>query len=607
MAESGDSEGIGEWTIITNKLDENQASSLNEKETRMDENNCPEIKDMENTNQLSINNEQEASISNVEKSINENFGSDIDDNLSYPDISTDSSKSCSLDSYELYRESTPSSISGTSESSFSIIDQPCAGCSLTPDILEGINEDLIDLSVVSSIQEELPPDIDLKPGRRHYVHTPNIHLNRWLNLIALLSAALVLGLGVGNFIGMSRQWWHEREIARNQVLKLKQLQDELVLCIKEKSEINYKLYNLHEEFSDKGLNTLFKINDQLNISEKFNIPKSKNINWHLQEQNIFQAQEIKIHQLQEENNELQGTLQCLTNHIESNLNSQILDKNRKEDLKAVSLNEKVKTVKDHINQMISENEELKTAVARLRYGKPLIPINIENNKTLYYDNTDLHNTTDNNTFTIVYNYWKEKFPALTYDFNWMDSYLRQDNQDTKSFNVAINNVLSNLFSQVSFLTEDIYNKYNIHEIQMNIKNKLAELENFSTTFCGTECTHTINKTTKKMKEMIYIAIHKCKNAIKKFKDNEKPYEFKTKKLYSKLSEIFKKLDHKWFEFKERWSKMNKKEEKTSKYKKDKYSHFSKTDYKHKSKETNFVPHGYVEKYSNVKRITGQGM
>ncbi|XP_023226863.1 putative histone-lysine N-methyltransferase 1 isoform X1 [Centruroides sculpturatus] len=611
MAESGDSDSVGDWTIITDKLDENQISSQNETVTRMDDASCPDTNNMENTDKSSISNEEEQFVPIEDKPLNnsESFNYDGDDNLSYPDISSGSSKSYSFDSYELYRESSPSSISATSDSSFSIIDQPCAVCPLTPDILEGINEDMIDLSVVSSIQEELPPDIDLKPGRRHYVHTRNIHLNRWLNLIALLSAALVFGLGIGNFIGMSRQWWHEREIARRQVLKLKQLQDELVLCIKEKIEIDQKLMNLHKEFSNNGLYSYPGINEQINSSMQFDIKRNKDINQHLQKENIFQAQEVKIYQLQEENHELRDTLHCLTSQIESRWSSRT-DENRKDELKVVSINEKINNVKDHINQMISENEELKTAVARLRYGNPLIQI--ESNTTFYNDNNnnnDLQNNTQNNTFTIVYNYWKEKFPTLTYDFNWVESYLRHDNQDTKSFNTAINDVLSSLFNQVNFLTEDIYNKFNIQEIRMNVKNKLAELENFSSSFCGTDCSHAINKTTKKMKEMIYIAIQKCKKAIQKFKDNEKPYEFKTKKLYSKISEIFKKLDQKWSDIKEHWSKKNRKEEKIHKYKKDKYSYHSKTDYKfkEKSKETNFVPRTYVEKYSNVKRINGRGM
>ncbi|XP_076338068.1 uncharacterized protein LOC143240096 isoform X2 [Tachypleus tridentatus] len=123
----------------------------------------------------------------------------------------------------------------------------CNVPNLTPEIdynnfmnnegIEVINEDLSDASSLSPIREELPADVDMKPGVKHYVHTRNTRLNVILNLIVALAVTAVIGLGVGHFLGWSNQWWYQKQVTRSQVLKLKQLEEELIQCMKQENQL----------------------------------------------------------------------------------------------------------------------------------------------------------------------------------------------------------------------------------------------------------------------------------------------------------------------------------------------------------------------------------
>ena len=73
---------------------------------------------------------------------------------------------------------------------------------------------------------------------RAYVHTPNTVLNGKLNLILILTVATVIGLGIGHFIGWSNQWRQQKQLSMGQVIKLKQLQDDLLVCMKNQDTFN---------------------------------------------------------------------------------------------------------------------------------------------------------------------------------------------------------------------------------------------------------------------------------------------------------------------------------------------------------------------------------
>ncbi|XP_054156413.1 bromodomain and WD repeat-containing DDB_G0285837-like isoform X2 [Oppia nitens] len=95
---------------------------------------------------------------------------------------------------------------------------------------DSLNEDLSETSSLN--YRELTTEVQLKRGTRAYVHTRNSGLNGKLNLVLILSLSAVIGLGIGHFIGWSNNRHHQhRHLSMGQVIKLKQLQDELVVCM----------------------------------------------------------------------------------------------------------------------------------------------------------------------------------------------------------------------------------------------------------------------------------------------------------------------------------------------------------------------------------------
>lgn len=70
---------------------------------------------------------------------------------------------------------------------------------------------------------------------RAYFHQPNTVLNGKLNLILILTITAVVGLGIGHFIGWSNVYSRQQQLSLGQVIKLKQLQDDLLMCMKEQA------------------------------------------------------------------------------------------------------------------------------------------------------------------------------------------------------------------------------------------------------------------------------------------------------------------------------------------------------------------------------------
>jgi len=91
-------------------------------------------------------------------------------------------------------------------------------------------QDDTDLSAFCSSKDELPSELDVKCVKT-YTHTPNPKLNFALNLLLVLSITMVVGLGVGHFIGWSSRWMHQRQLHQSHIAKLKALQEELVDCL----------------------------------------------------------------------------------------------------------------------------------------------------------------------------------------------------------------------------------------------------------------------------------------------------------------------------------------------------------------------------------------
>ncbi|XP_022244288.1 uncharacterized protein LOC106461577 isoform X2 [Limulus polyphemus] len=97
------------------------------------------------------------------------------------------------------------------------------------------NEDLSDTSSVSKIPEGPSYNVDLRPSHRCYVNTPKIRLNFTLSMVAVFAMTTVIGLGVGNYLGWSHQWVHSSQVTLDPTDELKQMQNELLQCLREEN------------------------------------------------------------------------------------------------------------------------------------------------------------------------------------------------------------------------------------------------------------------------------------------------------------------------------------------------------------------------------------
>ena len=57
-------------------------------------------------------------------------------------------------------------------------------------------------------------------------------------LILILTLSVVIGLGIGHFVGWNDQIEKHKQLTMGQILKLKQLQDDLLNCLNQQKELN---------------------------------------------------------------------------------------------------------------------------------------------------------------------------------------------------------------------------------------------------------------------------------------------------------------------------------------------------------------------------------
>ncbi|KAL8590690.1 hypothetical protein ACOMHN_062753 [Nucella lapillus] len=90
------------------------------------------------------------------------------------------------------------------------------------------NLDLGDLSAVNDLG-----DLPVVRGdvERHYIHCNNQQLNGRLNHVVLAMLVLALGLGLGHWIGSTREHFSQLEIQLSQMKRLHQMQDEYMQCL----------------------------------------------------------------------------------------------------------------------------------------------------------------------------------------------------------------------------------------------------------------------------------------------------------------------------------------------------------------------------------------
>merc|ERR1719510_1724888 len=84
---------------------------------------------------------------------------------------------------------------------------------------------------------ELYPSQELDPGyhaiqtEKVYKHDKNLQVDHFLTAILILAMALVIGLGIGHFLGLSERLEVQEMFENSQEERLDNLQDDLVTCI----------------------------------------------------------------------------------------------------------------------------------------------------------------------------------------------------------------------------------------------------------------------------------------------------------------------------------------------------------------------------------------
>lgn len=299
----------------------------------------------------------------------------------------------------------------------------------SPDNGSSSAEDQLDLSDSNSLRHELPDDLNIE-CIRSYRHTPNQQLNVTLNMLLALSITTVIGLGIGHFIGWSSQWIRQNHIQQSQILKLKMLQDELVTCLQrqhlaqplsegvidfsyykpcfeqaeywrhqfnellsenddlrdmvmDKNQGSYcrEVTEIGDEYQKMKLNLLHKQLDHIETLKQFELVKRderesreqvkllKDENHDLKTKldtdggDTAEDQRVMCH-LMKENAKLRLTLNDLQPQIQEDVVGE-----PKDDIIQVE----VGSLRQKINQLQLENEDLRQVIVRLRYGKPPAP------------------------------------------------------------------------------------------------------------------------------------------------------------------------------------------------------------------------------------------
>ncbi|KAI1301398.1 hypothetical protein HDE_02676 [Halotydeus destructor] len=519
-----------------------------------------------------------------------------------------------------------------------------------------------DFSETSSInfRDELPANTVLSTSRqRAYVHTPNRGFNYKLNTIVALTLAAVIGLGIGNYIGLM-DGLNTNQLSLAQVMKLRQLQDELENCMEHEkamdelsSNENASICNgniehwktrfenlfrenkgmkdllekaqqhLHqnsnselniekecaptatEEFQKLKLNMIVKQMEHLQLLKSLNQVKNREqqsqkrvldlesentiLKVRLMEEEeddilIAESLEEKISQLKNENDALKSKLEddgkfrslektvdtlnkdnmelksALRNlHMQMNMDyddeANVGDdfNNTEEPLKRLD------AIRQRINQLLFENEDLKSTIARLRYTKETEPEPIDNSVEALEEQLEaLQNIVDLEKEEAKK--WKALFEAerakstenskiseyQSNDFRniLMDSII--GNSDV--LGTALKSMVESGFETVAEISKEVDSRIAIiqdtaTELHSSLVSKWQSLNSFN----SEENEFGSQKIIGKMAALLSTTMRKLQDSGDKFSTTQKPLESRITKLATRMSKISDNLETKWIE------------------------------------------------------------
>ncbi|KAI2802061.1 hypothetical protein BLOT_010253 [Blomia tropicalis] len=297
------------------------------------------------------------------------------------------------------------------------------------------DDELIAAAMSNQSADSIDDTINTGDRIRAYVHTPNTVLNGKLNLILILSVTAVVGLGIGHFIGWSNQWRQAKQLSMGQVIKLKQLQDDLLVCLKSQDSVHIfdesqvchrdsaywkeRIENLFNE--NKGLIELFqKTQKHFNenghhnnvIGEAECVNKTTSEAFHMLKLDMLVKQmehlklldklekvkregEKRIHVLEEENQDLKQKLveeEFDDLELEHTWGNRVVKlQNENEELRKTIVDDDVEdrkliiALEDRITKLSDENSELLQIIERLEQQFDSKPdITVDDNSELDY-------------------------------------------------------------------------------------------------------------------------------------------------------------------------------------------------------------------------------
>lgn len=286
----------------------------------------------------------------------------------------------------------------------------------------------------------------------------------------------------------------------------------------------------------------------------------------------------RIAELQEENKELYSGLNLLEAQIEMAGNNPKIATSRNQlnqfdspikdshdQSKENSIPSKLDLLRQRINQLVGENDDLKSTIARLRWSKQMQET-VDNDDDESIDVASLEKQLDNLRDMLELEQseskkWKQMYEdikaktteteknkqneALISDWlvNFTDMLKEGLVTGSAAFGQHVKNILETVTKSSSVLTDELNHGINMtQEIIANLndrlQNKWRELQNV-------KIVNEDQKLTSKMAKLLENTIQKIQQAGEKFSTNTRPFSTRVKQFSAKINKLILNLDSKW--------------------------------------------------------------
>ena len=286
----------------------------------------------------------------------------------------------------------------------------------------------------------------------------------------------------------------------------------------------------------------------------------------------------RIAELQEENKELYSGLSLLEAQIEMAGNNPTIATSRNQlnqfdssikdshdQSKPNSIPSKLDLLRQRINQLVGENDDLKSTIARLRWSKQMQET-VDNDDDESIDVASLEKQLDNLRDMLELEQseskkWKQMYEdikaktmeteknkqneALISDWlvNFADMLKEGLVTGSAAFGQRVKNILETVTKSSVVLTDELNHGINMtQEIIANLndrlQNKWRELQNI-------KIVNEDQKLTSKMAKLLENTIQKIQQASEKFSTNTRPFSTRIKQFSAKINKLILNLDSKW--------------------------------------------------------------